>query len=91
MNKKAKTATLVTLAVILMLSALFVLAAKPQCNDRIDNDGDGLIDYPADPGCAWRGDNDEFNPPTTTTTIPNNTTTTSSTTSSTTVVGNITG
>jgi hypothetical protein len=24
---------------------------KPQCSDGIDNDGDGLIDYPNDPGC----------------------------------------
>src|SRR5579871_5250200 len=24
---------------------------KPQCSDGIDNDGDGLIDYPDDPGC----------------------------------------
>jgi len=23
-----------------------------QCNDGVDNDADGLIDYPADPGCA---------------------------------------
>lgn len=23
----------------------------PQCSDGIDNDGDGLIDFPADPGC----------------------------------------
>jgi len=23
-----------------------------ECNDGIDNDGDGLIDYPLDPGCA---------------------------------------
>src|SRR3984885_9419631 len=24
----------------------------PQCSDGIDNDGDGLIDYPNDPGCT---------------------------------------
>jgi glucose/arabinose dehydrogenase len=24
----------------------------PACSDGIDNDGDGLVDYPADPGCA---------------------------------------
>ncbi len=72
MNKKAKTATLVTLAVILMLSALFVFAAKPQCKDRLDNDGDLLIDYPADPGCTSPTDNNEFNPTTSTTTIIGN-------------------
>src|SRR5689334_1927703 len=24
---------------------------KPQCSDGIDNDGDGVFDFPADPGC----------------------------------------
>ncbi len=28
-----------------------VLGAAPQCSDGIDNDGDGLIDYPDDPDC----------------------------------------
>lgn len=31
----------------------------PQCNDGIDNDGDGKIDYPDDPGCSSPSDNDE--------------------------------
>ena len=34
---------------------LFLLApdfaAVPECFDGIDNDGDGLVDYPEDPGC----------------------------------------
>ncbi len=30
-----------------------------QCNDGADNDGDGLTDYPADPGCTGSTDNDE--------------------------------
>ena len=30
-----------------------------QCNDTIDNDGDGKIDYPSDPGCSSAEDNDE--------------------------------
>lgn len=34
---------------------------KRQCRDLKDNDGDGLVDYPADPGCASASDNDEFN------------------------------
>jgi cytochrome c553 len=34
-----------------------------QCADGIDNDGDGLIDFPADPGCTDANDNDEFNAP----------------------------
>ncbi len=31
----------------------------PECSDGIDNDGDGLIDYPADPGCESPEDDDE--------------------------------
>jgi len=31
-----------------------------ECHDDIDNDGDGLIDYPDDPGCASRYDIDEY-------------------------------
>ncbi|MBT4174107.1 hypothetical protein HOE07_00340, partial [archaeon] len=34
---------------------------KPVCGDGLDNDGDGLIDYPYDPGCLSWEDNDEFN------------------------------
>lgn len=34
------------------------------CSDGIDNDSDGKIDYPNDPGCADPGDNDETNPAT---------------------------
>ena len=34
-----------------------------QCNDGLDNDGDGLIDYPNDPGCSSSTDNDEYNAP----------------------------
>lgn len=32
-----------------------------QCSDGIDNDGDGLVDFPDDPGCADANDNDENN------------------------------
>ncbi len=28
------------------------VAEQPMCSDSVDNDGDGLVDYPADPGCA---------------------------------------
>src|SRR5215213_10251485 len=31
------------------------------CADRLDNDGDGLIDLAADPGCSSSSDNDETN------------------------------
>ena len=33
------------------------------CSDGIDNDTDGLTDFPSDPGCASANDNDEFNAP----------------------------
>jgi cysteine-rich repeat protein len=28
------------------------------CSDGVDNDGDGLVDYPADPDCFWYFDNE---------------------------------
>jgi hypothetical protein len=34
---------------------------KPQCSDGRDNDGDHVVDYPADPGCASPVDDDERN------------------------------
>jgi hypothetical protein len=39
-----------------------VSATKPQCNNRTDDDGDGKIDYPADPGCTSKGDKSEVDP-----------------------------
>ena len=36
---------------------------KPQCSDGVDNDGDNLIDYPADIGCTSKIDNSELNAP----------------------------
>lgn len=35
---------------------------KALCADGIDNDGDGAIDYPSDPGCTSAIDDDETNP-----------------------------
>lgn len=35
----------------------------PQCSDGVDNDGDGRIDFPSDPGCDGAQDDDEFNSP----------------------------
>ncbi len=35
-------------------------APQPQCSDGLDNDSDGTIDYPQDPGCTSADDNDEF-------------------------------
>ena len=34
-----------------------------QCSNGIDDDGDGAIDFPADPGCASLGDEDESDDP----------------------------
>ncbi|MBT3704218.1 hypothetical protein HOG17_00375 [Candidatus Peregrinibacteria bacterium] len=34
-----------------------------QCADKVDNDGDGLVDYGTDPGCDDIWDNDEYNAP----------------------------
>ncbi len=34
-----------------------------ECNDNFDNDGDGLTDYPDDPGCSSFSDNDESDDP----------------------------
>jgi hypothetical protein len=31
----------------------------PQCSDGIDNNNNGLIDFPADPGCAFANDDNE--------------------------------
>jgi hypothetical protein len=36
----------------------------PRCADGIDNDGDGLTDFAADPGCTSATDDDEANPTT---------------------------
>lgn len=34
----------------------------PACQDNIDNDNDGRLDYPNDPGCATADDTDESDP-----------------------------
>ncbi|MDQ4108528.1 MAG: DNRLRE domain-containing protein [Actinomycetota bacterium] len=34
----------------------------PACSDGLDNDSDGLTDYPADPGCIGATDDDETDP-----------------------------
>ncbi|MFA6609092.1 MAG: hypothetical protein WCT07_04280, partial [Candidatus Paceibacterota bacterium] len=34
-------------------------SARPACNNALDDDSDGKIDYPADPGCGSLTDEDE--------------------------------
>ena len=47
-----------------LLNRLWGGAPRPAaCADGLDNDGDGLADYPADPGCASATDSDESNAP----------------------------
>jgi hypothetical protein len=36
--------------------------ARPLCNNTLDDDGDGMIDYPSDAGCVSLEDNDEIGP-----------------------------
>lgn len=43
--------------------ALSLNKTATACNDGVDNDNDGAIDYPADNGCASTDDNDETSPP----------------------------
>jgi hypothetical protein len=35
-----------------LFNVTLIQPPPPQCSDGIDNDADGLIDYPADPGCS---------------------------------------
>ncbi len=35
---------------------------RPQCNNSLDDDGDGKTDYPNDPGCSSLDDDDETDP-----------------------------
>jgi hypothetical protein len=66
--------SLVSVLCILVLGALHVHSAGysqfqieivpgPQCFDGQDNDGDGLIDHPDDPGCDSKADNSEYDGP----------------------------
>ncbi len=36
-----------------------MLCSKPQCSDGLDDDADGKLDYPNDPGCSTADDNSE--------------------------------
>lgn len=40
-----------------------VVETVAACADGADNDGDGIVDFPADPGCQSADDEDEVDPP----------------------------
>lgn len=40
-------------------TVLNVSVNNPECQDTLDNDSDGLVDFPADPGCSSLSDNYE--------------------------------
>lgn len=46
------------------LGTLLPVAPPPACSDRLDNDGHGLVDHPADPGCFADTDTEEVDKPT---------------------------
>ncbi len=62
MNKRGRI-VMTALVIGLIFGALIFIynveAAPKKCNNGIDDDGDGLIDYPSDPGCSSNGDNNE--------------------------------
>ena len=66
MDKKAKFALVSALFLVAILVLSLAIAkpgggkTKKECNDRLDNDGDGLVDL-ADSGCSNKRDNDESN------------------------------
>ena len=59
MEKQGKVAMVsaFVLVALVVLSIALGARGRPQCNDGIDNDQDGLIDYPADTGCDSKKDN----------------------------------
>ncbi len=62
-----------------------------KCRDKIDNDRDGKIDYPADPGCTSLADNDETDVSAATTTSTRTTATTTTSPIRTTTTSTVTG
>ena len=68
MDKNGRITLIALVVLSAVLLAVLVIAGNgassksvAQCKDRIDNDGDGNIDYPNDPGCSSKNDNDEIN------------------------------
>jgi hypothetical protein len=48
---------------LLLVETIAGTPPPPVCADGLDNDGDGVVDHPADPGCASPDDPDETDPP----------------------------
>jgi hypothetical protein len=58
-----QTGTSALLKAVTAASEGHAVAPPPQCSDTRDNDGDGRIDYPADPGCSSSSDDNEADNP----------------------------
>jgi hypothetical protein len=41
-------------------SQILAVITQPDCNDGLDEDGDGAIDFPEDPGCSSLDDDSEL-------------------------------
>lgn len=59
MDKKAKIATIFSIITVALVLVMMVFAAPKKCNNGADDDNDGLVDYPNDPGCSRAQDNTE--------------------------------
>lgn len=59
MDKKAKIASIISIIAVFLIMVLMVFAAPKKCNNGVDDDNDGLVDYPNDPGCSSSADNSE--------------------------------
>ena len=60
MDKQGKVAIFLALTLAVVLAASLVMAGPKECNNGLDDDGDGAIDR-ADGGCENRKDSDESN------------------------------
>ncbi|MBA2346716.1 MAG: hypothetical protein H0V81_00335 [Solirubrobacterales bacterium] len=58
-TQAAKITTAAAESVAAAPARAVVPPATPQCSDGVDNDGDGKIDFPNDPGCSSASDNSE--------------------------------
>ena len=49
--------------IVISINGIVTPTPADACSDGVDNDGDTLTDFPADPGCSSAMDNDESNVP----------------------------